>query len=68
MSANLVRKRRYGSLALGAETLDVSERTIRRMIANGLIKGFKVGPRLVRVDLNEIEALPVLIPSGGRNG
>jgi excisionase family DNA binding protein len=58
--------RRYGSLALGAEMLGVSERTIRRMIAAGLIKGFKVGLKLVRVDLDEIEALPALIPTVGQ--
>jgi hypothetical protein len=31
------------------------------MIAAGVIKGYKVGPKLVRVDLDEIEALPKLI-------
>jgi excisionase family DNA binding protein len=66
MNTNLVKKRRYGSLALGAETLDVSERTIRRMIAGGVIKGYKVGPRLVRVDLDEIEALPQMIVTVGQ--
>ena len=65
MTTNLARKPRYVSLALGAETLGVSERTIRRMIANGLIKGYKIGPRLVRIDLNELEALPAQIPTVG---
>jgi excisionase family DNA binding protein len=66
MSANEVQKNRYVSLTFSAEILGVSERTIRRMIASGIIKGYKVGPRLVRVDLDEIEALPALIPTVGR--
>jgi excisionase family DNA binding protein len=56
-----VSARRLGSLALGANNACVSERTLRRMIAAGVIKGYKVGPKLVRVDLDEIEALPKLI-------
>ncbi len=65
MSANLARKPIYVSIALGAEKLGVSERTIRRMIASGLIKGYKVGPRLVRINLDDLEALPTLIPAAG---
>lgn len=56
--------RRWGSLALGADYIGVSEKTIRRMISSGLITGYRVGPRLIRVDLNELDALASPIPAG----
>jgi excisionase family DNA binding protein len=61
----IAKKPRLIALGLGAERLGVNERTLRRYIAAGLIRGYKVGPRLVRVDLDELEALPALIPSAG---
>ena len=47
--------RRLASVAVAAEHLDVNPRTVRRRIADGTITGFRVG-RLVKVDLNEVEA------------
>lgn len=58
-------RRRWASLAVGAEHLAVSEKTLRRMIAAGHIRGYRVGARLVRVDLNELDALASPIPNGG---
>ncbi len=56
-------KRRYGKLKEAAAYLNVSERTIRQMIADGRLTGYKGGNRLIRVDLDEVEA--VLQPFGG---
>jgi len=55
--------RRWASLALGAEYIGVSEKTIRRMIASGQITGYRVGPRLIRIDLNEVDVLARPVPT-----
>jgi hypothetical protein len=65
-SARSAPTRRLESLAAGAEYADVSTRTIRRYIAQGLLTGYRCGPRLVKVDLNEIdEKLIRPIPTAG---
>ena len=40
-------------LAVAAENLGVSVKTIRRRIADGTARGYRVG-RLIRVDLDEL--------------
>jgi excisionase family DNA binding protein len=44
------------SIAVAAEHYDVSRQTVRRWIAKGKIHAYRVEPRLIRVDLDEIEA------------
>ncbi|BCP00705.1 excisionase family DNA-binding protein [Mycobacterium intracellulare] len=56
-------RRRYAKQAEAAEYLQVTERTIRQMIADGRLTGYRCGTRLVRVDLNEVDA--VMKPFGG---
>lgn len=56
---------RYSSIAEAAEYAGVSTRTIRRYIASGLITGFRFGPRLIRIDLDELDAFIARIPSAG---
>lgn len=56
--------RRWASITLGAEYIGVSEKTLRRMIAAGQVTGYRVGPRLLRVDLNELDASARPIPAG----
>ena len=63
MPTNPTQPRRWGSLTLGAEYISVSEKTLRRMISQGQIRGYRVGPRLIRVDLNELDALASPIPT-----
>lgn len=60
---NTPNRRRYGSIADAAEYLGVTPRTIRQMIADGRLTGYRNGPRLVRVDLNEVDA--AMEPFGG---
>jgi excisionase family DNA binding protein len=55
--------RRYGTLKQAAEYLGVTDRTIRQMIADGRLTGYRNGTRLVRVDLNELDA--AMKPFGG---
>lgn len=57
------RSRRYGKISEAAEYLGVTERTIRQMIADGRLTGYRCGTRLVRVDLDEVDA--VMQPFGG---
>lgn len=56
-------RRRYVKLADAAEYLGVTDRTIRQMIADGRLTGYRSGARLVRVDLNEID--DAMKPFGG---
>ena len=57
-------RRYYISIQGAAELLDVDPNTVRRWIASGQITGYRVGARLIRLDLNEIEAkLVQVIPS-----
>jgi excisionase family DNA binding protein len=44
------------SIAAAAEHYGVSRQTVRRWIARGKITAYRVEPRLIRVDLDEIEA------------
>lgn len=55
--------RRYATLFEAAEYLGVTDRTVRKMIADGRITGYRSGTRLVRVDLNDIDA--AMQPFGG---
>jgi len=57
--------RRWATLAHAAESIGVSERTLRRMIAAGRVTGYRAGPRLIRVDLNELDAVLRSIPTAG---
>lgn len=56
-------KPRYASLDKAAAYVDTSPRTIRRAIAEGRLKGYRFGPRLLRVDLNEIDDVLRAIPT-----
>lgn len=55
--------RRWASMKDAAEYIGVTDRTIRQMIADGKIRGYRVNSRLYRVDLNEVDA--ALQPFGG---
>ena len=56
-------RRRYVSIAEAAEYLGVTTRTIRQMIADGRLTGYRSGTRLVRLDINEVDA--AMTPFGG---
>jgi len=57
--------RRLESIANAAEHADVSTKTIRRWIAARLVTGYRAGPRLIRVDLDELETMLRPIPTAG---
>ena len=58
--------RRMVSLDKAAEYADVGSRTMRRYIATGIVTGYRVGPRMIRVDLEEVDrVLLTPIPTAG---
>lgn len=63
MSQDALGRRRYVKQSEAAAYLGVTTRTIRQMIADGRITGYRSGSRLVRVDLNELDA--AMQPFGG---
>ena len=56
------RHRRWASLLQAADYLAVSERTVRQMIYDGRLTGYRLG-RTVRIDLNEVD--DAMLPFGG---
>ena len=63
------RERRHPELVNlqdAADRAGVSTRTIRRWIADGRLVAYRVGPKVIRVDLDQLEA--VFKPIGGRVG
>ncbi len=56
--------RKYLALAEAAEWYGVSERTLRRRIAEGRLPAYRVGPRAIRVKAEDVEALAERIPTG----
>lgn len=67
MSTNAPSKRgrRLESVPAAADYLGVSPKTIRQRIADGTLTGYRFGPRVLRVDLNEVEASLRPIPTAG---
>ena len=55
--------KRYISIKDAALCRDVSERTIRRWIASGILPAFRVGPTLIRIDPADLDELDRPIPS-----
>ncbi len=49
--------RHYITIAEAAEYLQISARTVRRLIRDGELNGYRIGQsgRLIRVDMNEID-------------
>lgn len=56
-------RRHLITLAEAAESLTLDEKTIRRYISSGMLTGYRIGPRVIRVDAAEVEALARPIPS-----
>jgi excisionase family DNA binding protein len=47
---------RLADICDAAAYAHVHPRTIRRRISDGTLTGYRFGPRLIRVDLNEMDA------------
>ena len=55
------------SLTAAAEFLDVNVRTVRRMVAAGELRGYRVA-RLIKVDMNEVYAMATPVPPESVSG
>lgn len=62
MTRSQILARRLASIAEAAEYVPCAQRTIRRRISDGTITGYRFG-RLIRVDLDELDAAMRPIPS-----
>jgi excisionase family DNA binding protein len=48
-----------------ADQAQVHPMTIRRWIAEGLLPAYRLGPRALRVDLNDLDAMATRLPTTG---
>ncbi|GAB3253384.1 hypothetical protein GCM10027425_12590 [Alteromonas gracilis] len=62
---NRTTRRNLASVAEAAQYAACSTKTIRRAISRGDLTGYRMGKRLIRVDLNELDQLLTPIPSAG---
>lgn len=49
--------RAYVGIIQAAEYLDLSEKTIRRMIDRGELTAYRFGPRIVKLKLSELDSV-----------
>lgn len=56
-------RREYESILDAATRVGVSTKTVRRWIAAGHLRGYRMGPRLLRVDPDELDRMLTLIPT-----
>ncbi|GAA1959900.1 hypothetical protein GCM10009816_22080 [Microbacterium aquimaris] len=52
-------ERRWGTVAEAADEWQLCTKTVRRYISSGDIYAERLGPRLIRVDLNSIHGRPL---------
>jgi excisionase family DNA binding protein len=57
--------RRLITMREACERVSVSDDTIRRRIAAGQLTGYKFGPRILRIDVDELDACFRPIPNAG---
>lgn len=50
-------KRRYAPLKEASEYSRLSVKTLRRYIVDGRLTGYRADPKLIRIDLNELDKL-----------
>jgi excisionase family DNA binding protein len=53
------------TIAEAAKLIRVHPRTIRRRIAEGALVAYRVGPSLIRLDADELDAMLRPIPAAG---
>ena len=52
------------SLEAAAERLDMHPRTVRRLISQGRLPGYRVGDRAIRLRMSDVDKLLEPIPMG----
>jgi len=56
------------SLADAADYAGVCTKTIRRWVQRGVIPAYRIGPRLVRINLDDLDAALTRIPTARVGG
>lgn len=51
------------SIAQAAELKNLSTKTIRRLIADGVLPAYRVGPRVIRIRVADLDSLGRRIPA-----
>jgi excisionase family DNA binding protein len=62
------KRRQYESISEAAARVGVSIKTIRRWIASGHLVGYRMGPRLLRIDPDELDGMLTLVPTVASRG
>ena len=57
-------RRQFESLSQAAERIGLSTRTLRRRIAAGELTACRNGPRVIRLDPDDVDRLMIRIPTG----
>lgn len=60
--------RRPAPIGTAADYAHCNPRTIRRRIADGTLTAYRFGPRMIRVDLDEVDAMMRPITTIGQAG
>lgn len=55
--------RTYESLSAASERTNISVKTLRRFIAEGNLRAYRVGKRILRVDPKDVDSIMRLIPT-----
>ena len=56
-------RRQFESLSQAAERIGLSTRTLRRRIAAGALTAYRNGPRVIRLDPDDVDRLMIRIPT-----
>jgi excisionase family DNA binding protein len=56
--------KRYVTESEVPENCQVSVRTVRRLISAGTLTAYRIGPRLIRLDADEVERVMLANPVG----
>ncbi|WP_256791994.1 helix-turn-helix domain-containing protein [Terrabacter sp. Ter38] len=60
---NQKHRREFESLAEAAERTGLSTKTLRRRIASGVLAAYRSGPRVLRVDPDDVDRMMVRLPT-----
>ena len=58
--------RRLVSINQAAEYANVHPITVRRWVSASRLPAFRIGPRLLKIDMADLEAMLRPVPTGGR--
>lgn len=58
-----VTRRQFESLAQASARTGLSIRTLRRRISDGTLNAYRSGPRVIRLDLEDVDRLMTRIPT-----